>query len=460
MLEILKNKLENKKILILGFGREGQSSYNLIRSLFPQQLLTIADTNENLNRNNSVLSDDKQINYILGKEYLNTLYDFDIILKSPGITLKDLEYDLSTDKVTSQTEIFLELFSSQTIGITGTKGKSTTSSLIFHIIKQVTNNVVLVGNIGQPPFNLLNSINNSTIIVYELSSHQLEKITIAPHISILLNLYQEHLDHYNSFIDYQLAKFNITKYQDHHDFFIYNADDRLICNLVDKYNLDRNYFQFSLNQEVKNGSYINNNDIIFKYKNTYSQTYHIDNKRKLKGDHNLLNIMAAINACKLLNIPDISISNGINTFDSLPHRIEFIGKFNNINYYDDSIATIPEATIQAIKTLTSVDTLILGGFDRGINYLGLMQFLSNSAIKNLIFIGKAGKRMYELINGMNTIEKQSFLVSTYEEALIIAKRHTKPNGICLLSPAAASYDQFKNFEERGNKFRELASQNL
>jgi len=457
MLNKLKEKIENKKTLILGFGREGLSSYKLIRSLLPNQMLTIADQNENLNT--TVLKEDPNINLILGNKYLDTLNDYDLILKTPGISLKDLKYSLSDNKLSSQTEIFLELFSKQIIGITGTKGKSTTSSLIFHIIKQHTDNVIIVGNIGQPPFNMLNSINHSTFIVYELSSHQLEKISFAPHISILLNLYQEHLDHYNSFYDYQLAKFNITKYQNEKDYFIYNADDLLITNLIGHFNLNRNYLQFSLTKQVENGTFIRNNIINFIYQNTLSESYNLENKRKLKGTHNLLNIMAAINACKILDIPDISIINGINSFDTLPHRIEFVGKFNNINYYNDSIATIPEATIQAIKTLNCVDTLILGGFDRGISYNSLMQFLCDSEITNLIFIGKAGERMNNIINNLAPKGKCIFLVAKFEDAILIAKKNTKAGRICLLSPAAASYDQFKNFEERGNKFKELVSQN-
>ncbi len=456
MLNKLKEKIENKKTLILGFGREGLSSYKLIRSLLPNQMLTIADQNENLNT--SVLKGDPNINFILGNKYLDTLNDYDLILKTPGISLKDLKYSLPDNKLSSQTEIFLELFSKQIIGITGTKGKSTTSSLIFHIIKQYTDNVIIVGNIGQPPFNMLNSINHSTFIVYELSSHQLEKISFAPHISILLNLYQEHLDHYNSFYDYQLAKFNITKYQNKNDYFIYNADDLLITNLISQFNLNRNYLQFSLTKQVENGTFIRNNIINFTYQNTLSESYNLENKRKLKGTHNLLNIMAAINACKILDIPDISITNGINSFDTLPHRIEFVGKFNNINYYNDSIATIPEATIQAIKTLNCVDTLILGGFDRGISYNSLMQFLCDSEITNLIFIGKAGERMNNIINNLAHEGKRIFLVAKFEDAVLIAKKNTKAGRICLLSPAAASYDQFKNFEERGNKFKELVSQ--
>ncbi len=456
MLNRLKQKIENKKTLILGFGREGLSSYKLIRSLLPNQMLTIADQNENLNT--TVLKEDPNINFIFGNKYLDTLNDYDLILKTPGISLKDLKYSLSDNKLSSQTEIFLELFSKQIIGITGTKGKSTTSSLIFHIIKQYTDNVIIVGNIGRPPFNMLNSINHSTFIVYELSSHQLEKISFAPHISILLNLYQEHLDHYNSFYDYQLAKFNITKYQNKNDYFIYNADDLLITNLISQFNLNRNYLQFSLTKQVENGTFIRNNIINFTYQNTLSESYNLENKRKLKGTHNLLNIMAAINACKILDIPDISITNGINSFDTLPHRIEFVGKFNNINYYNDSIATIPEATIQAIKTLNCVDTLILGGFDRGISYNSLMQFLCDSEITNLIFIGKAGERMNNIINNLAHEGKRIFLVAKFEDAVLIAKKNTKAGRICLLSPAAASYDQFKNFEERGNKFKELVSQ--
>jgi len=228
MIEFVQKKIIDKRILILGFGKEGESTYNFLRLHYGSPDITIADNNNDIVTKIS----DSSIKFITGEKYLDNLNDFDIIFKSPGISLNHLPYKVKRKKITSQTDIFLEFFSSQIIGITGTKGKSTTSSLIYHIFKLNSDKVVLVGNIGVPPFDILNEISHDTKIVFELSSHQLEYITKGPHIAILLNFYQEHLDYYSSFEDYQLSKFNITQFQEEGDIFIYNSDDKLINNLI------------------------------------------------------------------------------------------------------------------------------------------------------------------------------------------------------------------------------------
>jgi len=200
----LREYLGDKKILILGFGKEGQSTYSLLRKLFPEKTLCIADRNGNLKENEIIKADSARVCLHLGDVYLDNISDYDLIIKSPGISLKNFS-DCDFSKFTSHTELFIRLFRKHIIGITGTKGKSTTASLIHHIISAYTKNCVLVGNIGVPPFDMLDSINRDTIIVYELSSHQLEQVQVSPHISVLLNLYEEHLDHYQSFENYQQA---------------------------------------------------------------------------------------------------------------------------------------------------------------------------------------------------------------------------------------------------------------
>ncbi len=366
-IDILNNHISGKKVLILGFGKEGKTTYSFLRKHFTNQLFTIADKDELLIQKNSFLENDK-VDFILGAKYLNEISNFDLIIKTPGISLKNLDSNLVNSlNISSQTDLFLKLFSNQVIGITGTKGKSTTTSLIYHIIKSFTENVILVGNIGTPPFELIDSINNETIIVYEMSSHQLENISVSPHISIFLNLYQEHLDHYHSYKDYQLAKFNIAKYQNENDFFIYNIDNREINNLVNEIDLASKQITFSLENEQKNGMYLADKILWFSENNTKTAFYNIDSERFLKGEHNLLNIMAAISACKAIGISDSHILNGIKSFKGLEHRLEFIGEFKNIVFYNDSISTIPEASIAAVNALKSVDTLILGGYDRGID---------------------------------------------------------------------------------------------
>ncbi|MCD4746358.1 MAG: UDP-N-acetylmuramoyl-L-alanine--D-glutamate ligase [Bacteroidales bacterium] len=455
MIKLLNEKIKDKKVLLLGFGKEGLSTYKLIRKYFPKQLLIIADINENF-QNKINITDDNYIDFILGKDYLNNFDKFDLIIKSPGISLKLLNNKISSNKITSQTDLFIRVFSKQIIGITGTKGKSTTSSLLFHILKSFYDDVALVGNIGVPPFDIIDNIKNNTKIVFELSSHQLEYISIAPNISILLNLFQEHLDHYNNFSDYQFAKLNIIKYQNKDDYFVYNYDDKLLHQLIQKHNYNRNYFQYSLKEKVKNGTFIKDKEIVFIKNFKKVSFYKINAKKFLPGKHNLLNIMAVINACKILQVPDETIIEGITTFKGLEHRMEYIGKYYNIYFYNDSISTIPEATIEAIKTLNKVNTLILGGFDRGIDYNNLIRFLIKSNVKNIIFIGRAGKRIYDGMKIYKTKNQEYFIVKQFNEMFEIIKNKTKPNSICLLSPAAASYDMFENFEERGNTFKKLA----
>jgi UDP-N-acetylmuramoylalanine--D-glutamate ligase len=449
MLDFIRKKIEGKSILILGFGREGESTYNLLRKSFPELIIHIADKSEQIaNR----IKDDNTV-LLTGDDYLSSINNCDLIFKSPGISLKDVAFD--RNKITSQTDLFLDFYSSQVIGITGTKGKSTTSSLIYHILKLYDNNVVLVGNIGIPPFDLIGEIDKNTKIVFELSSHQLEYISKGPHIAILLNYFQEHLDYYKSYEDYQLSKFNITLYQENSDNFIFNADDKLVLDIISQNKLERNYYGLSLSNSQSKGCWIENDTIFFSNGNESFSIMDFKTEIYLKGEHNKRNILAAICASKILNVSDEIIKEGVTTFKGLEHRLEYIGEYNGVHYYNDSIATIPEATIEAVKALQNVNTLLLGGFDRGIDYNILAEFIASSHINNLIFLGDAGTRIMEGLKQYNVKGKFQAFVKDLEEAVKIAKEKTPKAGICLLSPAAASYDMFKNFEERGRVYKKL-----
>lgn len=449
----IKTFLEGKRIILVGCGREGISTYRYIRSILPEQPLSIADQDVNLPTRFPEFHTDTHLEFNLGSSYLSDLNDFDLIIKTPGVSFKNLREQPLKEKISSQTDLFLRMFSKQTTGITGTKGKSTTSSLIKHIVSKSTDNTVLVGNIGLPPFDMLHQINEQTIIICELSSHQLQYITVAPHISILLNLFEEHLDHYNSYLEYQLSKLNIALCQQPSDHFIYNQDDKRIQALLEEYNLPGEKHPFSGLQTVKNGAWTDdahlhltlNNDCLF---------YDLNSPRHLPGSHNILNIMAAVLACTLNNIDSQNILKGIGDFKGLEHRIEYVGNYNGIRYYNDSISTIPQAAIAAVDTLKDVDTLILGGFDRGIDYTILINYLANSAIRNLIFIGDAGQRICQMLTEAGITGKHFFMAENYDEVVKYARENTQPGSICLLSPAAASFDMFKNFEERGKVFKE------
>lgn len=441
-------------VCILGFGAEGQSSLRLLQQVFPAEQILIADRNPSLPEH--PLLKDKGFRVQCGQDYLQGLERCGLILKSPGIPFTELSH-LPAERISSQAEIFIEKFARQIIGITGTKGKSTTSSLIFHIIRQHTNDVLLVGNIGVPPFDEADKIDSETLIVYELSSHQLERIRFAPHTSLLLNLYEEHLDHYGSREDYFMAKMNIGLQQHSGDVFIYNAGDSETGELMRKHTLPGRMLPVSTDPVEGAGIFQNGDELIFQSSGGTRTVFDAHRHTALKGQHNTVNIMFAIAACLENKVPFAAIDQGIRSFEPLAHRLQYVGTYHGIRFYNDSISTIPEATMAAVKAIPDVGTLILGGFDRGIDYRGLADFLRSAPIDNLIFLGAAGRRIMELLTQSGLTGSCMTEVANLQEAVALAKKQTAPGKVCLLSPAAASYDMFKNFEERGTVFMQLVS---
>jgi UDP-N-acetylmuramoylalanine--D-glutamate ligase len=453
MKELIISLFGNKNLALLGLGREGLSTYKLIRSVLPQKTITIIDENGEI-RKSAFLQTDPNVLFITGKDCMQSIDGFDVAIKSPGIPSNTLPEDLKNVTVTSQTDIFLQCYGPQVIGITGTKGKSTTSSLVYHILKKAGRDALLVGNIGIPPFDCVEDLGPESIIVMELSSHQLEYVSNAPHIAVLLNIFQEHLDHYHTYLDYQLAKFNIGKYQGHNDYFIYNHDNDLLRKLNESAGDQVNtQVPLSMEPNAKTALQIAGDWIELHYDRKTTRLYDISLGQPLKGHHNLYNIMAAAASCYLAGVSPEQISAGIRSFKGLEHRIEPVGEYDGILWYNDSIATIPEATIEAVKTLQTVDTLILGGFDRGIEYEVLYPFLTGSGISNLIFVGAAGARIMNEFKEHNLSAIKLFEAGDYNQVVAIAREVTRKGKICLLSPAAASYDMFRNFEDRGNTFK-------
>lgn len=449
MLNNLLRYLDDKKILILGFGKEGVSTYKFIRKHFPDKKIYISDKKTT---NEEIIKKDINVNINFGDNYLDNLKDFDIIMKSPGISFANINIDSFKDKIKSELELFLEYMDVKTIGVTGSKGKSTTSSLIYEILKKEKKETLLLGNIGIPVFDLIDDITKDTIVVLEMSSHQLEYMNVSPNISILLNIYEEHLDHYKSLKEYAEAKINIGRFQNKDDYFIYNVDNKIIKECINEIE-DSNHIKYEVSFE---GNISNNNSNKVYIKDNYiyineEKIYNINEKRNLIGDHNLNNIMFVLTVCKILNLNMENVKETISNFKGLEHRMEYVGKYDDIIFYNDSIATIPEATINSIKGLKDVDTLIFGGMDRGISYDEFIDFLNTGVINNLICMPDTGYKIADKLKCSSNIYK----VETLEEAVELSKKVTKKNKICLLSPAAASYGFFKNFVEKGNIYKEL-----
>lgn len=426
----LINYLKDKKICILGFGKEGKSTYNFLKK-------------NNIN-NITIVDKVKQDveNCIYGDNYLDNLEAYDLIIKSPGVMLKDIDVSNIKDKITSQLELILEYSDAHIIGITGSKGKSTTSSLIYQMLKDQGYDAYLLGNIGNPILDYIDNFNKDSYLVIEMAGLQLEFIHKSPHIGIITNLFPEHLDFFGTEEKYYSSKLNMFKYQTNKDYGIYCSSNETLNNLVNENKYDTKLYKVNF----EDGDIYIKDDYVFI---NNKKVYNINEKRKIVGKHNLINIMLALKVADILNLDMAKCSNSINTFNPLAHRMELVGVYEGITYYDDAIATIPDATINCIDALKNVDTLITGGKDRGIDYQPLIDYLNKSNVNNVICMPETGHNIADKLN------KKVYIVESLEEAVKVAKEVTSKDKICLLSPSASSYNQFKNFEEKGSKFQEL-----
>lgn len=434
------NNFKDKKIVILGFGKEGLSTYEYIRKYEKEMPLIIMD-----NKYQDIKIEDKNV-LVMDINY-DDLKDYDLIFKSPGISFKGMDISSFKDKITSQLEYFLENKKGYVVGITGTKGKSTTSSLIYSIINNQGYKTFLLGNIGNPIFDVMDDIDEESYVVIEMSSHQLEYVTKSPDIAIILNLFEEHLDHYDSLDAYYKAKLNIARFQSKDDYFLYSSDNEDLDSYKNFIQTESQKYDITFDKKDNSYAYILDNYVVV----NDNKVFNLDNKINLKGRHNIKDIMFALTVASILNLEEDKTTKAICEFRPLPHRMEFVGTFNDIIFYNDSIATIPDATINAINSLDNIDTLILGGMDRKISYEYFIDFLKNSNINNFICLPDTGHYIYDQIKNV----KKAYKVDKMEEAVKTAKKVTKKGCVCLLSPAASSYGFFKNFEERGNKYKEL-----
>jgi len=439
MISLLRKYIENKNVLLLGFGREGKSTYKRLCEAGGFSSVAIADKNE--------IKDElpESVKLITGDNYQSVLNDYDVVFKSPGVVLEQ-PFESYKCQITSQTEIFLERFASNVIGITGTKGKSTTTTLIYHILSENGTDAVLTGNIGIPCFDVIEKVSENTKVVFELSCHQLENIKFSPSTAVFLNLFEEHLDHYGTFEKYADAKRNIYRHQISGNVLFCNSD-------VKPKSSDCKAETVTVSQKNRMADVFVPSDII----SCDGETVHIPaDEMKLAGNHNCYNVAVAYAVCRRCGLTADSIMKSVCTYSPLPHRLEYIGTENGVKYYDDSISTICAAAIQAVVSLKDVDTLLVGGMDRGIDYRELIEFLSDCTVNNIILMSDSGKRILEEIKSEYTDE--AFLNKLHwteklAEAVTLAKSVTASGKSCVMSPAAASYNDFKNFEERGDAFK-------
>lgn len=445
VIERIEPWIKGKRVLLLGFGREGQSTYHVLKQVGTYEKLDIAD------QLSPACEIDEDVLWITGPDYQKCLDNYDVVFKSPGIVLEKPagKYHCC---ILSQTEVFFHCFRDQIIGITGTKGKSTITSLLYHVVKSAGRDTMILGNIGIPALDHMEEVNPDTTIIFELSCHQLEYMTVSPHIAILINIHEEHLDHYGTMEKYVEAKHRIFKNQKQEDIFICNVQclpgqgecpSRLIIAGSGTEEAELNVSQDGNGSRV----HFNGRDYLIPV-----------DEIKLLGKHNYFDIGVAYAVCSILGIDDSQFTQGLKTYEPLPHRLQYLGEKDGVRYYDDSISTICDTTIQALETLTDADTVLIGGMDRGIDYQELIEYLSGSEVPHIILMEATGKRIYqEICRYYPGFRERSRLILAehLEDAVKRALQITRPGRSCVLSPAAASYGIFKNFEERGTAFADM-----
>ena len=437
------------KLVVLGAGESGVGTAILGKqkgfNIFVSDKGVIANKYKEVLLNNEIPFEE-------GKHSENIIFEADLVMKSPGIPDKvAIIQELIERKipVISEIEFTSKYTNGIIVGITGSNGKTTTTLLVNHILKKAHLNVGMGGNIGAS-FAQQVAENNFDIHVLELSSFQLDGIVkFAPHIAIITNITPDHLDRYNyKFENYINSKFRITENQTENDFLIYDADDEVITNWLKNNNIKATLLPFSLEKELKQGVFLKDNNLHIKYKT--EEIIMGITTLALKGKHNTKNAMAAAMTATLLKVRKDTIRESLEDFEGAEHRLESVLKINGVQYINDSKATNVNATFYALESMKTPTVWIVGGVDKGNDYLDLMP-LVREKVKAIICLGLDNQKIVQTFN--NVVD---LIVETAgaEEAVKVAYKIAEKGDAVLLSPACASFDLFENYEDRGNQFKQ------
>lgn len=418
---------KDKKVAIIGLGLEGKASVEYLTKHGAK--VTVLDQKDDEN-------------------YLQNLDQYDLIVRSPGVHINKIK---TKTPITSQTKLFFDLCPCTIIGVTGTKGKGTTASLIYEMLKKEGKDAYLGGNIGKPPFEFLDKLTPQSIVVLELSSFQLQDMTKSPHIAVMLMTTSEHLDWHKDTKEYVDAKRNILKHQTSSDFAIVNRDypashesDILTEGKVYYVSRERNGYE---------GCFVEDS-VLWIVKNGEKMKVISSSQVKIPGKHNLENACAASMAANLSGVSFENIAKVLKEFKGLEHRLELVRVHNGASYYDDSFSTTPETAIAAIEAFKNPEILILGGSSKNSDFTELGRVISShDNIKAIIGIGKEWPRIKKSIKGQvassKYIEGLKDMRSIVQKAAELASK----GDVVLLSPACASFDMFKNYKDRGEQFK-------
>lgn len=451
--------IRQKNIAVLGLGI---SNIPLIDYFYKHNaIVTFFDKREENEIEKNIIKKIKEcgMKLSLGEKYLDNLKGFDIIFRSPSMrpdtpeVVKELERGAI---LTSEIELVIEMCPGTVIGITGSDGKTTTTSLIYEILKENGKNCYLGGNIGIPLFTKIEEMDKDCYVVLELSSFQLITAKVSPKIAVITNITPNHLDIHRSYEEYIDAKANIFKYQDKTGLLVTNYDNEITRNLAKRAN-GRVVF-FSSNEKIENGIIVD--DGIIK-KSEDNLRRHILNTKNmvLRGMHNFENACAAIGATS--SIVDVeNQAKAIKDFKGVEHRLEFIRKINNIKWYNDSIGSSPTRTIAGLNAFDEKIVLIAGGYDKHLDYAPIAKPIVEK-VSSLILIGQTADKIEKAVRDELKTQRKTmniYRVNTLEETVKVARDVAKLGEIVLFSPASASFDMFKDFMERGNKFKKIVQE--
>lgn len=450
--EYIKSKLIGKKIAVLGYGVSNKA---LVKFLKKYDLdISIFDKNESNEKF------DSKINYFCGEKYLDKLLGFDYIFRSPGIRPDIVEIKNEVDNgaiLFSEMELFFDLCRGKVIGVTGSDGKTTTTTLVNEILREHGINTFLGGNIGTPLIDKVHEITKEDYVIVELSSFQLMTMKKSPDIAIITNITPNHLDYHYSMEEYIQAKMNIFLNQKNDSIFnqkvIINLDNKILKGVYNK--IKSEVIPFSINNAIDNGVILEGNKIIYK-NNGVSREILDSHHILLKGRHNVENYMAAISAIIDI-VSEDKIKKIAREFKGVKHRLEFIRERNGVMFYNDSIATSPSRTMAALKAFNKKIILIAGGKDKKVEYDDMAREIYKR-VSSVILLGQTS----EIIkNSIDKVKNEfSNVVPVYQfnnidEAVKKSIDISKSGDIVVFSPASSSYDMFKNFEERGDLFKEI-----
>jgi UDP-N-acetylmuramoylalanine--D-glutamate ligase len=419
------------KIAIAAYGVEGQASYQYY-SKDSSNEITIFDQNP-------ALVGPEGVPIVAGPDAFEKLGDYDLVLRSPPIA----PYALKTNgKIWSGTNEFFARCPADIIGVTGSKGKGTTASLIASILQAAGRKVWLVGNIGVPALDILDQVQPDDIVVYELSSFQLWDLEGAPGTAVILFIEPEHLDVHKDMAEYVAAKGNITKFQTANDLLIYNAQNEYARSIAEGSAAQKVGFPSELTTHVKDDFFYNG-----------EQKMCSVDVLQIPGEHNISNAIAAIDAVwKYTNDPVI-IEKGLRAFAGLPHRLALVGSVKGVTYYDDSIATTPTSAVAALAAFHQPKVIILGGSDKGADYTPLLRAMTESpSLRAIISIGANGTHITEKLDERALPLVHRVESSDMNEIVHTATSFAQPGDVVILSPAAASFDMYKNYADRGDQF--------